>query len=93
MTLVTMCRPRDAVARAAPMSAKPIDSDPPPVKTISRFFAPSTWATLTRASSRAARAARPSAWSDDGLYPPSASSGSIAAIASGRAGVVAAKSR
>ena len=54
-----------------------IDSVPPEVKTTSRGRAPKKAATWSRASSRATRAARPSAWTRPGS-PGWASQGSIA---------------
>ena len=59
--------PRALPAQAAPLSARLFASVPPEVKTISRASARSLVATRSCASSRAARAARPNAWADDGL--------------------------
>ena len=62
------------------------------MKTTSPGAQPVAAATCARARSTIARAARPSAWTDDGL--PSASiAAAIAARASGRSGAVAFQSR
>ena len=58
--------PRAFPPHAAPLIARLFASVPPDVKTTSRASAWSPWATRSCASSRPARAARPSAWADDG---------------------------
>jgi len=78
-------RPRPAQASAAASVA-------PEVKTISAPSAPSAAATCARAFSINALAARPSAWTEDGL-PTTSIAATIAAFASGRRGAVAFQSR
>ncbi len=77
-----------ALARAMTIS---IASVAPEVK-IKVPSQPSAAAIRRRASSMAARAARPSSWAEEGLAQPSQAA-RIAAAASGRIGVVAAWSR
>jgi hypothetical protein len=62
---------------------------PPDVKTISSAAAPTRRATSARASSTAARAARPGACVLDGLPGSARSAAAIASATSGRTGVVA----
>jgi hypothetical protein len=64
-------------------------SVPPEVKTISSGVAPTSRATSARASSTAARAARPGACVLDGLPGSARSAAAIASATSGRTGVVA----
>jgi hypothetical protein len=64
-------------------------SVPPLVKMISLGRAPNTSASCSRDSSTTRRARRPAACREDG-FPTWPSSSAIAAIASGRIGVVAA---
>jgi hypothetical protein len=63
-------------------------SVPPLVKITWPGSAPTSRATLARAASTAARAARPSAWIEDGL-PTSFAARTTASAASGRIGAVA----
>jgi hypothetical protein len=72
--------------------AKAFASVPPEVNTKSRPRAPKRAAMASRASSNTRRAARPSAWTEDGL-PGKASASAIAAMASGRIGSVALASK
>src|SRR5205823_1753022 len=74
--VVTMCTPGAARA-AAPKTAALTASVPPEVKITSLGRAPKKAATRSRASSRATRAARPSAWIRPGS-PGWASQGRIA---------------
>ena len=69
-------------------SSVALASLPEPVKTTFAALPPSSAATCSRAVSTAARAALPSAWTEDGL-PGSVSASPIAAATSGRTGVVA----
>ena len=80
-SIAAPCNPRPASASAAASVA-------PEVKITSAPSAPSAAATCARAFSTAARAARPSAWTLDGL-PTISIAASIAARASGRIGAVA----
>ena len=73
-------------------SASMLASVPPEVKTTLRGSAPTSAATCSRASSIRRRAARPSAWTEEGL-PQTSSAATIAARASGRSGAVAFQSR
>ena len=77
----------------APRIARLLASVPPPVNRISSGRAPISSATSARARSIAARAARPSGLSDDGLPKAPRRNGSIASSTSGSTGVVALKSR
>ena len=76
-------------AQYRPLVARLFASVPPLVKTISLGLAPNTSASCSLDSSTTRRARLPAACSDDG-FPSRASSSVIAAIASGRIGVVAA---
>ena len=76
-------------AQYRPFTARLSASVPPLVKTTSLGRAPNTSASCSLDSSTTRRARLPAACSDDGL-PSRASSSVIAAIASGRIGVVAA---
>ena len=67
MALVMMCRPRADAAQATPLMARLSDSVPPLVNTISRGLAPSSIATVSRASSSPWRARRPERWMLEGL--------------------------
>ncbi len=67
-------------------------SVPPEVNTTLRGSAPTSAATLWRASSIRRRTARPSAWTEDGL-PQTPSASATAARACGRRGAVAFQSR
>ena len=67
-------------------------SVPPEVNTTLRGSAATSAATFSRASSIRRRAARPSAWTEDGL-PELSSAASTAARACGRSGAVAFQSR
>ena len=64
----------------------------PLVKTMSAPSAPSAAAIFARARSISAFAARPSAWTEEGL-PTTSIAATIAAFASGRKGAVAFQSR
>ncbi|OPZ85336.1 MAG: hypothetical protein BWY76_01457 [bacterium ADurb.Bin429] len=88
-----MCVPRLRNARAAPFSARLSLSVPPEVKMTSLIAQPSQSATVSRAASSAARAARPAACRLDGLPNASRANGTITASARGSSGVVAALSR
>jgi hypothetical protein len=81
------------VAVEGPADREVVGLAPPEVKTSSPAAHPSADATRSRASSTAARAARPVACADDGLPKTSSRRGSIAARTSGAIGVVAAWSR
>jgi hypothetical protein len=91
----TSRRPQAAAPAPAPVkgeSASMLASVPPEVNTTLRGSAATSAATSPRASSTRRRAARPSAWTEDGL--PTASSAAImAARASSRSGAVAFQSR
>ena len=76
----------------AGVSASALASVPPDVKMTLRGSAPTRAATCSRAVSTKCRAARPSAWTDDGL-PSWSSAASMAARAAGRSGAVAFQSR
>jgi len=67
-------------------------SVPPEVNTTSREVTPTRAATCSRAVSTSRRAARPAAWTDDGL-PVTPTAAIMAACASGRSGAVAFQSR
>jgi len=67
MDEVTMWRPLDAYANAAPWSARLSDSVPPDVKTTSLGCAPMAAATLALAASIASCASAPNECSDEGL--------------------------
>ena len=82
-----------APARPAPNTARLSDSVPPLVNTTSPGSAPISSATTSRASSMARRASRAMRWAPEGLAKRTSRNGSIASIASGRIGVVAAWSR
>ena len=73
--------------------ARSFASVPPDVKTISSACAPTRRATSARASSTAARAARPDACVLDGLPGSARNAAAIASATSGRTGVVALWSR
>ena len=74
------------------LSASAFASEPPEVKITLRGSAPTAAATRARASSRMLRAARPSAWTDDG-FPTTSMAAAMAARACGRRGAVAFQSR
>ena len=76
-----------------PRSAMLSDSVPPRTKNTSEGFAPIAYAISARASSSAARAARPQRWTLDGLPNVRSAKGSIASTTSSLSGVVAAWSR
>ena len=76
-------------AQYSPFTARLSASVPPLVKTTSLGRAPNTSASCSLDSSTTRRARLPAACSDDG-FPSRVSSSVIAAIASGRIGVVAA---
>jgi hypothetical protein len=76
-------------AQYRPLTARLSASVPPLVKTTSLGRAPNTSASCSLDSSTTRRARRPALCSEDG-FPSRASSSVIAAIASGRIGVVAA---
>ena len=78
---------------SAPKSAALFASVPPEVKMISSPSTPRAAATRSRASSSSARAARPEAWTLEGLPPRSSSARMSSARASGLKGVVALWSR
>ena len=91
----TRRRPQGAPSRPAPVagaSASMLASVPPDVNTTLRGSAPTRAATSARASSIMRRAARPSAWTDDGL-PTTSRAAVMAARACGRSGAVAFQSR
>ena len=73
--------------------ARLFDSEPPPVKTIRRGFAPMRAATWRRAAPRASRARRPGAWRLEGFPQSSPSQGSIASRTASATRVVALLSR
>ena len=73
----------------APQTAALTASVPPEVKTICRGRTPRKSASCSRAPSNAARAMRPSVWTRPGsAVTPRSSHAAIAALASGRSGVV-----
>ena len=84
-----MWRPFAFRRRAVPKIAKLALSVPPLVKTTSLGLQPSTLAARSRASSRSARACRPTWWTLEGLPQTSPRNGSIAARTCGSRGVVA----
>src|SRR5215471_7852881 len=90
----TRRRPRRSARRAQyrPFTARLSASVPPLVKITSLGRAPNTSAICSLDSSTTRRARLPAACSEDG-FPSRVSSSVIAAIASGRIGVVAAWSR
>src|SRR5437764_844976 len=84
-----MWPPREDAHRARPSTPRLHDSVAPPVKMISPGFACRSAASLSRASSIAARAARPAAWILDGLPKCRLRYGSIASRAAAHNGWVA----
>ena len=91
----TSRRPQAAPPGPAPVegeSASMLASVPPEVNTTLRGSAPTSAATSPRASSTRRRAARPSAWTDDGL-PAVSSAADHGGARLSRSGAVAFQSR
>jgi hypothetical protein len=91
------CSTAETIRRREPAAtalsiASPLASVPPLVKTTVEAGAATRAATSARACSITARAARPAAWTDDGL-PTARSAAVMAAMASGRTWAVALWSR
>ena len=85
-------RGSDEHSRAPSRAEHAAASVAPEVKTTSAGLQPTASATCARARSTSALAARPSAWTEDGL-PTTSIAATIAARASGRSGAVAFQSR
>ena len=88
---MTRSRPGSAL-QSIPLTAVFTDSVPPAVNTTSVGCASATTANRSLASSSSARAARPSAWMEDG-FPTRPSASAWAAAAAGSTGAEAAWSR